>query len=63
VIEGVHLISTEISADEGYMQGSFFGEGAEIIGGAYDVTIDGDRVTDIYTAVEGEGNIVGGGPI
>ncbi|GAA5317360.1 MAG: hypothetical protein AseanaTS_25650 [Candidatus Pelagadaptatus aseana] len=62
VIDGVHLISTEVSADEGFVQGSFFGENGDIVGGAYDVTIDGDRVTDVFTAVEGEGNRVTGGP-
>lgn len=61
VIEGVELISETVSADEGFVQGSFFGEGGDIVGGAYDVTKGEDRVVDVFTAVEGEGNIVDGG--
>jgi hypothetical protein len=58
VIDGVHLISESVSADAGFVQGSFFGEEGRIIGGAYDITKQGDRVVDVFTAVEGEGNRV-----
>jgi len=62
VIEGVNLISDEISADAGYVQGTFFGAGAEIIGGTIDVTIDDNRIVDVFTAVEGENNRIISGP-
>lgn len=62
VINGQHFVSTTISADAGFIQGSLFGANANIAGGAYDVTIDGNRVVDAFTAVQGEGNhIVNGG--
>lgn len=64
VIDGINLISTEVSADSGFVQGTFFGEGGRIVGGGYDVTIDQDRIVDAFTAVEGENNMVqAGGPI
>lgn len=64
VVQGINLISDEISADAGYVQGTFFGPEAEIIGGTVDVTIDDNRMVDVFTAVEGENNqIRGGGPI
>ncbi|BFM17610.1 hypothetical protein R50073_37930 [Maricurvus nonylphenolicus] len=49
-IQGQHLISTSVSADSGYMQGSFFGPDADVVAGAYEVTKGGDTVGDVYTA-------------
>jgi len=62
VVQGIHLISDQISADAGYVQGTFFGAGAEIIGGTLDVTIDDNRFVDVFTAVEGENNRIDGSP-
>jgi len=64
VVEGVHLISESVSTGEGFVQGSLFGEDGRIIGGGYDITKDDNRLVDVYTAVEGEGNRVDsfGGP-
>jgi C-lobe and N-lobe beta barrels of Tf-binding protein B len=50
VIQGQHLISTSVSADSGYMQGSFFGPDADVVGGAYEVTKGTDTVGDVFTA-------------
>lgn len=53
-----HFVSQSVSVDSGIMQGSFYGRDARIAGGVYDVTINGNRVNDVYTVVEGEGNRV-----
>jgi C-lobe and N-lobe beta barrels of Tf-binding protein B len=52
VIQGQHLISTSVSADSGYMQGSFFGPDADVVGGAYEVTKGADTVGDVFTATK-----------
>ncbi|MGH1373950.1 MAG: transferrin-binding protein-like solute binding protein [Cellvibrionaceae bacterium] len=58
VVSGQRLISTSVSADRGIMEATFYGAGAERVGGVYDVTISGDRITDVFTAAQGENNSI-----
>jgi len=59
VVSGTDLISTSTSADKGFLQGTFFGPNAEAVGGAYDVTIGGNRIVDVFSAAQGENNSIG----
>ncbi len=51
VIQGTELISTSISTDSGFVQGSFFEPGADLIGGAYQVTKAGFEYADVFAAI------------
>lgn len=51
VIQGTELISTSVSTDSGFVQGSFFEPGADLIGGAYQVTKAGFEYADVFAAI------------
>ena len=58
IVSGQKLISTSVSAESGVMEATLFGAEAARVGGVYDVTISGDRITDVFTAVKGENNSI-----
>ena len=58
VVSGAKLISTSVSADSGFVEASFFGPQAEVVGGVYDVTKGGDRIVDVFSAAQGAGNAI-----
>ena len=51
-IDGMHLISDIISADRGFLEGTSYGDNARIVGGAVDVTIDGENIKNIFTVIK-----------
>lgn len=59
VVSGSNIISTSVSAEAGFLQGTFFGAEAKVLGGAYDVTVGGDRIVDVFSATQGAANTIG----
>lgn len=58
VVSGTNIISTSTSADSGILQGTFFGSNAKVLGGAYDVTVGGDRIVDVFSTTQGASNTI-----